>query len=164
MKMKKQIDYYSILVASKYFETIDDFINLELSSPRFEGNMEKLHFNPISLTSTTRPFFTSLETLHLYQPEDELFEGDPMIFKRINWFREVDYQTYEDEAKGDMIYKNVVYFNNDINKSNGQIPENITRLSKGTQLVRSQKVIIPESVNKIDFSQFTLSSSLQSMI
>ena len=63
MQNRKQIDYYSILVASKYFETIDDFINLELSSPRFEGNIEKLHFNPITLNETTKKFFPSLETL-----------------------------------------------------------------------------------------------------
>ena len=45
---KGQLGVYQIMVASKYFERIDDFINLELATPKARGNMEKFHFNPIA--------------------------------------------------------------------------------------------------------------------
>ena len=80
---KERIYNYHLMIASKYFETIDDFINLELATPKARGNMEKFHFNPIALDSWSRQFFTSLETLHLYSEDDETFDEDEEIIKRV---------------------------------------------------------------------------------
>ena len=73
---RNQLDSYSLMVVSKYFETIEDFINMELGIPKTKGNMEKFHFNPIALDQWSRKFFTSLETLHLYSEKDEKFESE----------------------------------------------------------------------------------------
>ena len=81
--MKRRLGVYQLMIASKYFETIDDFINLELATPKARGNMEKFHFNPIALDSWSRQFFTSLETLHLYSEDDETFDEDEEIIKRV---------------------------------------------------------------------------------
>ncbi|ELP84143.1 leucine rich repeat containing protein BspA family protein, partial [Entamoeba invadens IP1] len=44
---------YHIMIVSKYFETIKDFIKLELVCKKFRGNMVKFHFNPIPLNWKT---------------------------------------------------------------------------------------------------------------
>ena len=62
------MDHYTMFIASRHFETIEDFINLELGVKRFNGNMTKFHYNPIPLTPTTREFFDHLKTLYIYTP------------------------------------------------------------------------------------------------
>ena len=36
------LDNYCTFIASRHFENIDDFINLEMSTSKFNGNMTKL--------------------------------------------------------------------------------------------------------------------------
>ena len=76
------LDNYIAFIASRHFETIDDFINLELSTKHFQGNMTKFFYNPIPLTEITRCFFTHLQTLFIYSKEDNLFENDTRIIAR----------------------------------------------------------------------------------
>ena len=57
------LDNYTMFIASRHFESIDDFINLEMGVKRFNGNMTKFHYNPISLTEKTRKLFPNVETL-----------------------------------------------------------------------------------------------------
>ena len=83
------LDNYTTFIASRHFESIDDFINLELSSSKWNGNMTKFFYNPISLTSTTREFFTHLQTLFIYSKEDNQFEEDKRIL-----YREIQYVPY----------------------------------------------------------------------
>ena len=51
------MDHYTMFIASRHFESIDDFINLELGVKRFNGNMTKFHYNPVPLTPITREWF-----------------------------------------------------------------------------------------------------------
>ncbi|GAB1227707.1 hypothetical protein ENUP19_0352G0009 [Entamoeba nuttalli] len=44
-----KIGYNEIMIGSKYFEDINDFINLEMRVKRFRGNMDQFQFNPILL-------------------------------------------------------------------------------------------------------------------
>jgi hypothetical protein len=76
------IDNYCAFISSRWFENINDFINLELCTSKFNGNMTKFFYNPISLTETTRPFFTHLRTLYLYSIKDNRFENDKRIIGR----------------------------------------------------------------------------------
>ena len=39
------------------------------------GNMEKFHYNPISVDSKSVKLFPNVESLHLYEEEDEYLEG-----------------------------------------------------------------------------------------
>ena len=50
-----------------YFESIDDLINFELCSRRFNGNMTKFHYNGISMNNKSIEWFPNVETLHLYE-------------------------------------------------------------------------------------------------
>ena len=82
-KLYKLNNNYCIFLASRWFESIDDFINLEKVSKRMRGNMEKFHYNPIPLTSSIRSFFPNIETLYIYDIDNcELFENDEKIKKR----------------------------------------------------------------------------------
>ena len=76
-----KLDNYTIFLAAKYFETIEDFINLEMAVKRFRGTLEKFHYNPISLKSKTLKFFPNVETLHLYETSDKFLTG-----QRIQWY------------------------------------------------------------------------------
>ena len=56
----------AVNIASCYFETIQDFINLELGCPSYCLNLEKFYYNPISLNSKTIELFKNIETFHIY--------------------------------------------------------------------------------------------------
>ena len=74
MKMCK-LDNYCLFIASRYFESLDDHINLVKTCKRMRFNMEKFHYNPTSLNSETVKFFVNLETLHIYGEGDEYLKG-----------------------------------------------------------------------------------------
>ncbi|BFU22330.1 hypothetical protein, conserved [Entamoeba histolytica] len=74
-----QLGYNEIMIISKYFEDINDFINLEIGIKRFDGNMERFHFNPIPLNQYSRKLFPNIETFHIYNKEDEIFEDGRII-------------------------------------------------------------------------------------
>ena len=74
-KQKEQLklydlDNYCIFLASKYLNTIDDHINLIQVCKRLRFNMEKFHFNPVSLNKITKEFFPNVETIYLYGVDD----------------------------------------------------------------------------------------------
>lgn len=80
---KSQLDNHSIFIVSKWFKTINDYINLEFSSPKFLGNLNNYEYNPIPINSKTKRFFPNLKTLYIYKPNDEKFKDDEKIIKRI---------------------------------------------------------------------------------
>ena len=65
-----KIDSYSMMVASKYFKTMEDFANIEMANSKFGENIDKFHFNPISITPNQLHMWPNLETLHLYTDND----------------------------------------------------------------------------------------------
>ncbi|GAB1224293.1 hypothetical protein ENUP19_0187G0005 [Entamoeba nuttalli] len=98
-----KIGYNEIMIVSKYFEDINDFINLEIGIKRFRGNLERFHFNPIPLNQYSRKLFPNIETFHIYNKEDEIF-NDGRIFKYVIWYK-VNYSTYLEEKKEMNEYK-----------------------------------------------------------
>ena len=82
---KNRMDHYTIFIASRYFESLDDFINLELGVKRFYGNMTKFFYNPISLSQDVIDFFPKVETIHLYNKEDE-FIIDDVVKRFVIWY------------------------------------------------------------------------------
>ena len=84
-KMKLyRLDNYCLFIASRYLESLEDHINLTKVSKRLRGNMEKFHYNPISVDKRTIMFFPNVETLHCYNKNDEYLEGRKII-KYIDW-------------------------------------------------------------------------------
>ena len=70
------LDNYCIFLSSKYCLSLEDHINLAFVCKRLQFNMDKFHYNPISLTDKTRKYFPNIETLHLYEPTDKPFSSE----------------------------------------------------------------------------------------
>ena len=77
-----RLDSNSIMIISKYFDTIDDFINLEIGIKKVKGNLNKFHYNPIEIDEETRNYFINLNELHFYErpcvvnDEDEEYDSE----------------------------------------------------------------------------------------
>ncbi|KAL7717884.1 hypothetical protein QTN25_004588 [Entamoeba marina] len=69
----KQVDSYSILIVSKYFQTTQDFINIMCVCKKFKETTEKLRFNPIPITSIK--LFPKIQTQYLYSTKDIKIKG-----------------------------------------------------------------------------------------
>ncbi|GAB1221101.1 hypothetical protein ENUP19_0064G0004 [Entamoeba nuttalli] len=116
------------MIVSKYFNDINDFINLEIGIKRFQGNMERFHFNPIPLNQYSRKLFPNIETFHIYNKEDEVFK-DGRIIKYVIWYK-IDYSTYLQEKKYGSEYKNITYTKEDREIYGNTIPPEVTSLKE----------------------------------
>ena len=81
-----QLNNICLQIASKYLNTIDDYINLTLSSRKHQNLMETYSYNPISLTSTTKKFFPNISTLFVYRINDNQFHDDKRIKERTTFY------------------------------------------------------------------------------
>ncbi|ELP84775.1 hypothetical protein EIN_075240 [Entamoeba invadens IP1] len=140
-----RLSSYHIMIVSKYLMTINDFINLELVCKKFDGNMEKFHFNPIPLNYKTLRYFPNIETLHLWDVKDKNFKnglitntvenGDcenkgvlkKKFFRIIVW-SSVDFKIVNRNKSRNIEFKNVTYTQNYKNKFGNNIPRRVTSI------------------------------------
>ena len=120
---KGQLGVYHLMVASKYFSSIEDFKNLEYATKKAKNNTEKFHFNPIRITKETRKYFRSLETLHVYHKGDEEFRNEK-FYKRIIHY-EVTYDEYLEKKEEKDEYLNVSLYK-EKSKKMKEIPFGVT--------------------------------------
>lgn len=80
------LDFCTVFLASKYFKTVEDFINLTYASPNLLKIMEKFHYNPVSLNKKTLKFFPNIKQLHTYNKHDK-YLSDKMITGYVGWER-----------------------------------------------------------------------------
>ncbi|ELP94883.1 hypothetical protein EIN_249170 [Entamoeba invadens IP1] len=66
---KRRLDSYTILIATQYFTTPEDFVNVVLVCRKFENTLNKFRYNPISVK--TKTLFPCMETQYLYTLEDQ---------------------------------------------------------------------------------------------
>ncbi|ELP90188.1 hypothetical protein EIN_482120 [Entamoeba invadens IP1] len=178
-----KIDSYHVMIVSKYFDTIKDFINLELVCKKFGDTMEKFHFNPIPLIFKTLGYFSNIETLHLWNREDETFGNgflikklqngdneDIPVFKKafykiIVWFN-VDFETVDQNKSRNIEFKNVTYTRDDREKFGNIIPSSVTSIGEKCFNWCSylSNITIPLSVTSFSDWCFIGCSSLSSMI
>ena len=156
-----KINEYIVFLASKYLETIDDHINLIMTSKKFSKNMEKYFYNPISLTQQTMKFFPRMEVLNIYKISDEYLVGG-MIYMYLDWVRR-----YYDKCRlvkrssvGNKIhFKKLVWTKNDTerelkeNESSLIIPKGVYELEDDCIYdrfkFRCKNLVIPTSVTSI---------------
>ena len=117
------------MIVSKYFESIDDFINLELGIPKARCNMEKFHFNPIALDQWSRQFFTSLETLHVYTKEDNTFPEETFYQKIIHF--PIEYKEWMKKKENENEIHKCVTLEEKTSESLNEIPEGVTDIGEG---------------------------------
>ncbi|EDR23808.1 hypothetical protein EDI_003330 [Entamoeba dispar SAW760] len=145
-----KLGYNEIMIVSMYFDDIKDFINLEIGIKRFQGNMERFHFNPIPLNKYSRRLFTNIETFHIYNYTDEEFK-DGRIFKQVIWYK-VYYSTYLKEKKQGNICKNIEYTKEDRNTYGNTIPSEVKSLGYKCfdECYSLKSINIPSSINEIE--------------
>ena len=85
------LDNYSAFIASRYFETTSDFIHFEMSTPKFQGNVNKFYYNPIPLNKHELKIFPNIKTYHIYRKEDSYETGGKIV-------------RYEDWTKKKLLY------------------------------------------------------------
>ena len=73
-KYKNKLTNFELLVCCKYFNSINDIINLIFTTKKAKFFFERLDYNPFSLTKETRKLFPNLKYLNLYTKDDEKFE------------------------------------------------------------------------------------------
>ncbi|EDR26332.1 hypothetical protein, conserved [Entamoeba dispar SAW760] len=159
-----KLGYNEIMIASMCFNDIIDFINLEIGIKRFQGNMERFHFNPIPLNHYSRKLFTNIETFHIYNERDRVF-NDGRIFKYVIWYK-VDYLTYLEEKGQWDIYKNIIYTYKNREIFGAIIPLEAKSLGHECfyECYDVQEITIPSSVSEIGYSCFNGCTSLTSII
>ncbi|EDR27932.1 hypothetical protein, conserved [Entamoeba dispar SAW760] len=158
-----KLGYNEIMITSMYFNDINDFINLEMGIKRFRGNIERFHFNPIPLDEYSRKLFTNIETFHIYNKYDEIFD-DGKIFKYVIWYL-VSYSKYLQEKEQGNIYKNIEYTKEDRKSYGNTIPSEVKSL--GYECFDECKSLIsiniPSSISEIGYGCFSGCSSLKSI-
>ena len=135
MKLFK-LDNYCLFIASRYLSSLADHINLTFVCRRMKGNMEKFHYNPISLIESTMSYFPTTETFHIYNKDDEYLNGG-RITKYVDWVERDLSQM--NEVRKMHSKKNIEFKNGIISKKNFskekikeyRIPEVIKQLKDG---------------------------------
>ncbi|GAT99641.1 hypothetical protein CL6EHI_186220 [Entamoeba histolytica] len=155
-----QLGYNEIMIVSKYFEDINDFINLEMGVKRFQGNMEQFHFNPIPLNEYSRKLFPNIETFCIYKEDDEIFD-DGRIIKYVIWYK-VSYSRYLKEKEEGNICKNIEYTQEDREKYGNTIQKEVNSLGNYCfkEFSSLTTINIPTSVIEIGDDCFSWCSSL----
>ena len=136
------LDNYCIFIASRYLESLDDHINLTFVSKRMRGNMEKFHYNPISVDSISVKWFPNVETLHLYNENDEYLNGG-RIQKYVNWNKLSYHQFKELKENKENEYKRIIWTLDDTKKE-------YEKQNPNDDWNFDFKLSIPEGVNEID--------------
>ena len=180
----KQLDRYPMLVSSKYFDTTNDYINLERTNRKYEGMTEEYKYNPIPITDKKQlDVFKNIETYHRYN-EKSSEEGDndeleyvldkndkdkqlkTIIWKKTNVYTDDDY--YDDTFNGAIEYK-CVYHDN-IDESNAktiEFPDNPnyvnTLIDNNFEYYKISSIDIPTNVTSIGNNCFRECSNLVSI-
>ena len=103
-----QCDNYCIFIASRHFETLQDHINLAMTTKRFRFTMERYYYNPIPITSKTAKFFPNIETQHIYSKDDEKIKKG-RISRYCYWYPVEISSVHSSLQKENIEYKHLVY-------------------------------------------------------
>ncbi|KAL7718461.1 hypothetical protein QTN25_004381 [Entamoeba marina] len=159
----KKLDSYSILIASKYFNEQQDYINLICVNSKFKETTEKLRFNPIPITSLK--LFPKIQTQYLYNKNYKIIEG---IDNYEIWFK-VNYSEYLMFKENHIKCHYVVYTNLNNNEYGKEIPKEVTVLGEKCygafnldedDAVRITNINIPFSIHCLNYKCFYYCTSL----
>ncbi|EDR28403.1 hypothetical protein, conserved [Entamoeba dispar SAW760] len=161
---QQHLGYNEIMIASKYFDDIKDFINLEIGVKRFQGNMERFHFNPIPLNEHSRKLFPNIETLNIYDRKDKIYK-DGKIFKQLIWYP-VSYDEFLKQKESGNEYKNVFINKNDKNFNLNNVQDPINGLGDNFYSDSSDitEINLPPKIKRIGKSCFSHCSQLKKVV
>ena len=151
-----KLDNYCIFIASRYFDSLDDHINLVKVSKRMRGNMEKFHYNPVSVNKKTVSFFPNTESLHCYEPEDEYLEYG-RIERYVEWNKvslSSREKLKEQNKNKEIEFKTLIFTKKDSKKFKENIKTNNNNNNFGYYYNNYEyyyELKIPNEVKDIDF-------------
>ena len=74
VNVKGHMDPFHIMIVGKYFNSVEDFKNLEMVNKKYEMTMEKYCLNPVEIDSKeVLSFFPSMETCRVEKLKEENF-------------------------------------------------------------------------------------------
>ena len=149
-----KLNKHAIMLVTNYFETFNDFVNLEKGCKKFRGICEKCKHNSISLNDKTIKFFPNLTSLHLYSPDDKKIETrkiQQFVYWKIGYY---DYQNIK--TLPNCVFKKVVYSKNDRNRDYKQ--------AKGKKEGYKHDFILPDEIVEIDKECFANYANIKSII
>ena len=145
------LDNYCIFIASRYLESLEDHLNLVKVSKRMRGNMDKFHYNPISLNEKTISFFPNVETLNIYEEGFKYLSGG-RISMYIDWYNSVNYHQI-DEIKHKNNIKEIEFKKVKWNKEDTLIE--LKKQNPNENENFEGEIVIPKNVNDIEGGSFS---------
>ena len=132
-----------------------------MTSKRFNGNIKNFHFNPIPLNKRTRHFFPNLETLHVYSQNDDHFEDDECIVRRVLWYPVDSSNCLLEQMKGNKLM-NVTLSVKERQQFGFTIPSfvNVLKDCCFAHCTFLRSLVIPNSVTRIADYCFSTCASL----
>ena len=147
-----QLDNYCLFIASRYFNTLEDHQNFTFVCKRLKRNMEKFHYNPISVNQKSLQLFPYIQTLHCYTKEDKYLKGNNII-QYVDWYtptRIHETQNFQKQKNELPIeYKCLVYSKQQARKDN---------LNN-----KSGTIIIPNGIRELEYDTLTFNSSIDTV-
>ena len=129
------MNQYCLLIISKYFNTIQDYVNLVKTCKEFKDIIKQYRFNPIELDENELKIFENIEEYHFYSKTNSLI-SIPNIKKYIHWIDKItylDYLTIQENHE----YKNVILTKDDVKYLKPSQP--IYSLNIGTGITEIEK-------------------------
>ena len=129
--MRSQMDSYSMLICSKYVQSIEDIINIALVNSKFKENNDKFHFNPFQINTKTRKYFINLQTFWLFHQNDEIFSDGDISGYYV--YYDVSYHNYlkmKDNYQN-IKFRRIIYTKYDRLDYGNEIPNVVNKLNDG---------------------------------
>ena len=160
--MDSYLNQYSLQIISKYFNSIDDYINLVKTCREYINIIDNFNFNPIPISNLN--IFKNVKTQHIYNKDDI-----SLNVKKYVIYHEVDFNYYT-YITGNKICKNIKithenakYFRNDniIDLRNIDIKLLCNNCFKR---YRMKSIILPNSLIKINKYCFKNCENLKEIV
>ena len=166
-KLYELNDNYCLFLSSTYFESINDFKNLEFATRRALNNTEKFHYNPIPLTTEIRHLFPNVETLFIYDINNyESFEEDKRIIKRfcVHPISTLQFNDLSETKKQQLIFKTIYFNKEDRIYFRSSIPKYVNEIAPNTfENYFLQSFELPSNITRIGNNCFKNCLSLKSI-
>ncbi|ELP89632.1 hypothetical protein EIN_201570 [Entamoeba invadens IP1] len=173
-RLRRQTDYNEMLYrthltqneffeVSKYFKSVQDYINSEFVCKTFRNNNERFNANPIPYDKTSWKVFKRITNVNVY---DEMHFNVKFKYYLLNkmvtiWY-EVDNATVVNNHNKNWKYKNVKYTKEDRVMYNGTMSEGVHSLGEDCfeQVASICKFVIPSTISRIGNSCFSSCTNL----
>lgn len=167
MSTRGHIDNFNMMVVGKYFESVDDFMNVVMVNKKYRDMTAKYRYNPIKLNDEkSRKMFMMIETQHVYSENDKVCKNGT-IKRHVYWYQ-MSYRDHKEKSReggeGED-FKCVQFTNSDRIENEEIIPECVSIIESRCFGFNESlsSISIPSSVSVIGKECFEFCKSLSSL-